>query len=130
METDSGIARIMAKKLALTRRAQYLAVYEFGKAFADGMLVIKVLPNHLSATRCGYSVSKEIGKATVRNRVKRLLKENVRKLDIIQGWDIVFIARRRIVEADYDRLGKVVIKLMRRAGILETDVKKVSAEAN
>jgi len=120
----------MAKKLALTRRAQYVAVYESGKAFADGILVIKVLPNHLNATRSGYSVSKEIGKATVRNRVKRLLKENVRKLNITDGWDIVFIARRSIVQADYDKLGRTIVKLLRRAGILEKDVSKVSTEAN
>lgn len=120
----------MAKKLALTRRAQYLAVYDLGKAYADRTLVIKVLPNHLGATRSGYSVSKEIGKATVRNRVKRLLKENVRKLEITEGWDIVFIARRSIVEADYTELGRTISKLLRRAGILETDVKKLCAEVN
>ena len=120
----------MAKKLALTRRAQYLAVYDSGKAFADRILVIKVLRNNLETTRSGYSVSKGVGKATVRNRVKRLLKENVRKLDITEGWDIVFIARRGIVEADYDKIGDTIVKLLLRSGILETDVKKVSSDAN
>jgi ribonuclease P protein component len=120
----------MAKKLALTRRAQYLAVYERGKAFADSALVIKVLPNHLSATRSGYSVSKDIGKATVRNRVKRLLKENMRKLDVNDGWDIIFIARRSIIEADYTKLGGIMVRLLGRASILDSNVKKVDAEAH
>ena len=120
----------MAKQLALTRRAQYLAVYESGKAFADSALVVKAMPNHLGATRSGYSVSKEIGKATVRNRVKRLMKENVRKLDLKEGWDIVFIARRSIVVADYLTLGNIMTRLLRRAGILDKDAKKAGAEAN
>jgi len=120
----------MAKQLALTRRAQYLAVYGSGKAFADSALLVKVMPNRLGATRSGFSISKQIGKATVRNRVKRLLKENVRQLELKAGWDIVFIARRSIVETDYHTLGSIMSRLLRRAGILEQDAKKAGAEAN
>ena len=76
------------------------------------------MPNNLSVTRCGYSVSKGIGKATVRNRVRRLLRENVRKLDLQEGWDIIFIARRGIIGLDYDELGSLIAKLLRRAGII------------
>ncbi|MGD0355604.1 MAG: ribonuclease P protein component [Dehalococcoidia bacterium] len=120
----------MAKRLALTRRAQYLAVYKSGRAFAENLLVIKILSNSLDTTRVGFSITKEIGKATVRNRVKRLLKENVRLLGIKEGWDIVFIARRGIVDADYHELRAVVIKLLRRAGLLINDVKTVGPEIN
>lgn len=120
----------MAKRLALTRRVQYLTVYSSGKAFADKALVVKAMPNNLSATRCGYSISKGIGKATVRNRVKRLLKENVRKLDLQGGWDIVFIARRSIAGLDYDELGCTITKLLCRAGIMDKDVKKTGSEIN
>jgi ribonuclease P protein component len=112
----------MAKRLALTRRAQYLAVYKSGKASADSLVVVKALPNGMDATRIGFSVTKEIGQATVRNRVKRLLKENVRLLDIKVGWDIVFIARRSIVKADFNRLTESVIKLLRRADLLINNV--------
>jgi len=120
----------MAKQLALTRRAQYLAVYDAGKAFADSLLVIKAAANGLAATRVGFSVTKEIGKAAVRNRVKRLLKENVRLLDIKEGWDIVFIARHGIVEADFHRIGGVIVKLLRRAGLLIEDVKTSGSKNN
>lgn len=112
----------MAKRLALTRRAQYLAVYESGKASADNLVVVKALPNGMDATRIGFSVTKEIGKATVRNRVKRLLKENVRLLDVKTGWDIVFIARRSIVKADFHQLTGSVTKLLRRADLLINNV--------
>jgi ribonuclease P protein component len=116
----------MAKQLALTRRAQYLAVYKSGKAVADNMLVIKALSNNLDVSRTGYSVTKEMGKATVRNRIKRLLKENMRVLDIEQGWDIVLIARHSIVTADYNTLTVRIIKLLNRAGILRKDDEKFS----
>lgn len=120
----------MAKQLALTRRAQYLAVYESGKAFADGFIVVKTLPNDLECTRIGFSVTKNVGKATVRNRVKRLLKENVRLLDINTGWDLVFIARRNIVNADYHDLTNSVNRMLRRAGLLQKNVEKDGSGIN
>jgi ribonuclease P protein component len=97
----------MAKRLALTRRAQYLAVYKSGKAAADKLLVIKVLPNKLDALRAGFSVTKSIGKATVRNRVKRLLKENIRLL-----------------------VNRSVTKLLNRLDLLVKDAENSSSEVN
>lgn len=120
----------MAKRLALTRRAQYLAVYKSGKAVADNMLVIKTLANNLDVSRIGFSVTKEMGKATVRNRIKRLLKEIMRLLDIEQGWDIVLIARNNIVTADYGTLTARAIKLLDRARILRKDDEKLGPQVD
>jgi ribonuclease P protein component len=120
----------MAKKLALTRRAQFLAVYESGKASADNLVVVKSLANGLDATRIGFSVSKGLGKATIRNRIKRLLKENVRVLDIKDGWDIVFIARRGIARADFQELTGSIVKLLRRADLLISNVEKTGTGYN
>ena len=120
----------MAKRLALTRRAQYLAVYKSGKAVADNMLVIKTLSNDLEVSRIGFSVTKALGKATARNRIKRLLKENVRLLDIDKGWDIVFIARHDIVTADYSALSTRIVKLLNRAGILRKDDERFGSKVD
>ena len=120
----------MAKRLALTRRAQYLAVYKSGKAVADNMLVIKALANNLDVSRIGFSVTKEMGKAIVRNRIKRLLKENMRLLDIEQGWDIVIIARHNIVMADYGTLTTRIVKLLGRAGILRKNDERISSKVD
>src|SRR4030042_1239283 len=54
---------------------------------------LKALPNELEFSRCGFSVAKDVGKAVVRNRVRRLLREVVRITSIKHGWEIVFIAR-------------------------------------
>ena len=129
MEADRSITT-MAKRLALTRRAQYLAVYEAGKAFADNLLVIKIIPNGLQISRIGFSVTKEIGKAVVRNHTKRLLKEMVRLLEIKTGWDIVFIARRKIIEADFNQLYRSTVKLLQRADILISNVKTVHSQVD
>jgi len=120
----------MAKRLALTRRAQYLAVYKSGKAAADKLLVIKVLPNNTDVLRVGFSVTKDIGKATVRNRIKRLLKENIRLMVIRPGWDVVLIARRPVAGTDYHEINRSITKLLNRLDLMVIDVENDSSEIN
>ena len=111
----------MAGKWALTKRAQYLTVYKSGKAWVDNFIVIKALPNELEFSRYGFSVAKEIGKAVVRNRVRRLLKEIASLANIKPGWDIVFIARPTAAAADYHQLKKSMEKLLLRAHLTNKD---------
>lgn len=82
-------------------------------------MVVKALPNQLGVTRLGFSVGKKIGKAVVRNRVRRLLKEVTRALRIKPGWDIIFIARKSAATADYHQLKKAIGGLLLRAGLLD-----------
>jgi ribonuclease P protein component len=111
----------MAKRWALTKRAQYLTVYKSGKAWVDNLIVIKTLPNKLEFSRYGFSAAKEIGKAVVRNRVRRLLKEIARVTNVKPGWDIVFIARPTAAVADYHQLKKSMEKLLIRAHLIDKD---------
>jgi ribonuclease P protein component len=111
----------MARKWALTKRAQYLTVYKSGKAWVDNLIVVKALPNGLEFSRCGFSVGKETGKAVVRNRVRRLLKEIAGLANIKTGWDIVFIARPNAANAGYNQLKKSMEKLLFRARLTNKD---------
>lgn len=105
----------MNKVQVLSKRAEYVAVYERGKGWGNGLLTMKVLGNELDVPRFGFSVGKEVGKAVARNRVRRLLREIARKAMVKPGWDIVFIARRGVAEADYHQLKASVEKLLSRA---------------
>jgi ribonuclease P protein component len=105
----------MKESRALTKRAQYVLVYQQGKVWADSLLVMKALPNGLSLSRYGFSVTKKVGKAVQRNRLKRLLREIVRLQVLKPGWDIVFIARREAVAADFHQLERAVTKLLAQA---------------
>jgi len=88
-----------------------------GRSWAHPLVVLCASPNGLDRSRFGFSVGKRIGKAVVRNRVKRLLREVVRqRLDRIQrGWDIVLIARPPIAQADYWQIDRAVEMLLHRA---------------
>ena len=80
--------------------------------------MLKALPNDLEWNRYGFVAGKRVGKAVVRNRVKRLLREVARSTPTKQGWDIVLIARARAASASYHELDAVVKGLLRRAGIM------------
>jgi len=97
-------------------------------ARGDKVVMMKALANNLDLSRYGFSVNKPLGKAVVRNRIKRLLKEITRSIPIKPGWDIVFIARSGAVEIDYYQLKQSIEKLLARADLLMTKNEVVSTE--
>lgn len=115
-------------KERLRKNAQFATVYERGKTWAGDLVVLKALPNSLGFNRYGFVVGKRLGKAVVRNRVKRLLREVAGAMPTKCGWDLVFIARSQAANASYHELEASVADLLRRAKILaDRDVAKRTA---
>ena len=108
-EAASGLGVVaMRGEQYLTRSTQYGIVYDEGSSWVSKTVVMKALPNGLDLSRYGFSVSRRIGKAVVRNRVKRILREVLRQTPLQPGWDIIFIARSPAAGADYASLEKAV----------------------
>jgi len=101
----------------LTKRAQYVLVYDKGRSWVDRLVVVKALPNGGDLPRYGLSVSRRVGNAVTRNRVKRLLREVLRATALKPGWDIVFIARPAAAAASYDDIRRSAAGLLARAGL-------------
>ena len=88
---------------------------------ANSYLVLYARKNHSAANRVGVTVSKKLGCAVVRNRVRRRLREVYRlnEAKFAPGWDIVVVARSRCVKADFSKLTAAYLSLAEKAGILE-----------
>lgn len=115
-------AFIVQRKYRLAKREDFNRVYRFGRSTANRQLVVYV-KEHVSEDdfKLGISVSKKIGNAVVRNRMRRLIKEIVRQLEprISKGIYLVIIVRKPAVSMDYANLEKSVVHLLRKAKILD-----------
>lgn len=87
----------------------------------NSYMVLYARKNHLGKNRVGMTVSKKLGGAVVRNRVRRRLREVYRLSEdaLTPGWDIVLVARSRCITADFQKLKEAFLSLAERAGIRE-----------
>ena len=89
---------------------------------ANAYLVLYARKNRTTTNRVGITVSKKLGHAVVRNRVRRRLREVYRlHEDQFQpGWDIVVVARSRCIKASFQDIVSAYLALAGKAGILTT----------
>ena len=86
---------------------------------ANSFLVLYARPNRTGTNRVGITVSKKLGKAHIRNRVRRRFREVYRLNEekFLPGWDIVLVARSRAIDADFADLTRACLSLAKKAGI-------------
>ena len=88
---------------------------------ANGHLVLYARRNGSEQNRVGITVGKKLGKAHIRNRVRRRLREIYRlHEDAFQpGWDIVVVARSKSVNASFQSLTRAYLALGEKLGIMK-----------
>ena len=89
--------------------------------FANPLLVLYARRNRTGGNRVGITVSKKLGKAHIRNRVRRRFREVYRLNEdrFLPGWDIVIVARHRAIDADFEKLTAAFLQLADKAGLLK-----------
>lgn len=107
----------MKRRHRLTRQSDLLRVRREGRSWAHPLLVLSAARNELGATRFAFIVGRRIGKAVVRNRVKRQLREAVRRhlSEVPAGWDMVLLARGPIAGARFAEIENAVAEMLRRS---------------
>jgi ribonuclease P protein component len=109
----------LKRRYRLSESERFRQIRQEGTNFSHPFFVLCLLPNQLDISRCGFTASRRIGKAVVRNRARRRMREAVRLLwDSVQpGWDLVWIARPALNQAEFSELQAACMRLLVRAGV-------------
>ena len=111
------------KSRRLIQAAEFEQVKKNGQVYRGQLVVLSIVPsNDATRFRAGFITSRAIGRAVVRNRLRRRLREIVRKHqgEIVDGTWIVTIARANAAGATYQQLEVEWLRLAKRASILAT----------
>lgn len=106
---------------SLKRSSDFRRVYRRGKNEAGGYIAVYCQRNRLGSNRLGITVGKTVGKAVVRSRVKRLLRECYRAYagELPQGMDFIFVARSRAAGKTLPQLRRDLGYVLKKSGLIE-----------
>ena len=123
MEGQDRAARAgegFSRRYRLGGNRNYRYVYRRGKSFPSRNLVLVYLKGR--EQRFGFSVSSKVGNAVTRNRIRRYLREDVRRLrEQLKSGKYIFIARPAVKMAAHDELSRELRSLLRRAKLMKED---------
>ena len=110
---------MLKKEYRLRKNADFRKVYRSAKSVSTKYLVLYLKMRKGESIRIGFSISKKVGKANVRNLYKRRLREIVRKNmhHIKPGCDLIILTRVPVTELGYQELEKNVKYLLRKSGV-------------
>ena len=90
-------------KKKLSKTSEFKKVFSEGRRIEGKNLIIFILKNDYNFNRPGIIIKKETGKAVVRNKIKRRLREALRLINkkLSPGYDIIVLAKNNIRKSDY-----------------------------
>jgi ribonuclease P protein component len=104
---------------SITKSVDFAITRQRGFVFKDQFIVIFVNANGAPFTQIGLSVSRRVGNAVIRNKVKRRLRTILSLISVAGGVDVLIVARVKVSLAGYKELNRSLFNLTKKAGIVE-----------
>lgn len=111
-----GMSERLSRDERLRRRADYLRCYRQGRRRHGALSILYFVPNELPHPRIGITASRRVGKAVVRHRLKRRVKETFRRWkdrEHLPAVDMVVHLKPSAKESDHPSLRKDLEGLLR-----------------
>ncbi len=107
----------MQRPFRIRSSADFARLRASGRVWRHPLLMLSLAPNGLTHNRYGFIISKRVGNAVMRNRVRRRTREVLRLAHprLVGGYDLVWIARNEIANQSYTQISEAVYDLLRRA---------------
>ena len=113
----------MEHTVSLKLNHVFRRLYGRGKSAVNPCLAVYCRKNNLGYSRLGLTVGGKLGKAGVRNRTRRRIKEAYRIHEgaFLPGYDIVVVARVRAAHSRYRELERSLLSLADKLGLLRKE---------
>ena len=113
----------MKHTVSLKLNHVFQRLYRKGNSAVSSTMAVYVRRNGRDQSRLGFTVSTKLGKAVVRNRTRRRLREVYRTNEdkLCPGYDVVVVARVKAAHCKYQVLEKDFLKLAGKLGLLKKE---------
>lgn len=112
----------MKKPGRLKKRPEFLCVANKGNKWVSETVIVQSMPTDTNEIRVGYTATKKIGNAVIRNRAKRRMRaamDEITKTHHLKPTDIVLIARDTVASCEWESLTKNLTWCLKRLNLLE-----------
>lgn len=103
----------------LKKRYQFNYVYKSGEHYSSEHIVLYVVSSKTKSIKVGFAVTKKVGHAVVRNKIRRRLREivKIQLPKLKQNYNIIVVAKDNVSEAGFDKLASEFNKLLKKANL-------------
>lgn len=122
LNVEIPLLGVLQRRYRLIGKKDFQKVFKKGRGLKEDFLFLKMVKNNLTKKRFGFIVSGKISKkATLRNKIKRRLRELIRRKveKIKEGVDVVLIALPGLEKKGFWQIGEILDNLLKKASVLK-----------